>query len=399
VSSYVLDHLAAAASALSLAMRDLGTTPLASGDVVAAARAIVDQAEFMCTRSVAVFEPDVCREDGFANVSDWMLANTNARSGEGARRSRDAELLAKLPSWSDAVDAGTVGYVQVQAMSSVMTRKRLPFALRDEAILLDAAIQFTTSEFREIVARWVALCDDTVTAPESDDDAQMERRFQLALLSNGMWHAEGLLDSLTGANLNAALEAAMPGPCPDDVRTIAQKRHDALNDIALESLANEGRGEVGGERHHVTILLDPATGMAQLERGLFLSTVTRDMVLCDCISTSVWLTPTGEPFNVGTPTSSIPKKTRRAAAARDRGCRYPGCCRPARWTDIHHFTARADGGTHELRNLGSLCRFHHRYAHRKGLKMYWAADGVTLIVEWPNGMIKHSPPIQGALAG
>jgi hypothetical protein len=307
--------------------------------------------------------------------------------------------LAKLPSWSDAVDAGTIGYVQVQAMSSVMTKKRLPFALRDEAILLDTAKQFTTSEFREIVARWLALCDDTVTAPESDDDAQMERRFQLALLSNGMWHAEGLLDSLTGANLNAALEAAMPGLCPDDVRTIAQKRHDALNDIALESLANEGRGEVGGERHHVTILLDPATGMAQLERGLFLSTVTRDVVLCDCIATSVWLTPTGEPFNVGTPTSSIPKKTRRAAAARDRGCRYPGCCRPTRWTDIHHFTARADGGTHELRNLGSLCRFHHRYAHRKGLKMYWAADGVTLIVEWPSGMIKRSPPIQGALAG
>jgi hypothetical protein len=141
-------------------MSDLGTSPLASGDVVAAARAIVDQAEFMCTRSVAVFGSDVCREDGFANVSDWMLANTNARSGEGARRGRDAELLAKLPSWSDAASSGAIGYVQVQAMSSVMTRKRLPFALRDEAILLDAAKQFTTSEFREIVARWVALCDD-----------------------------------------------------------------------------------------------------------------------------------------------------------------------------------------------------------------------------------------------
>jgi hypothetical protein len=399
VSSSVLDHLATAAAALRLAMTDLGTTPLTSGDVVAAARAIVDQAEIMCTRSVTGLNRETCREDGFPNVSDWMLANTSAAPGEGARRAKHAKLPAELPLWGKAASKGTIGYEQIRVLSSVMDRKRFMFARRDETLLLQAALQFNVAEFREIVARWVALCDDEVTAPESDDEAQSERRFQLAQLANGMWHAEGLLDSLTGANLNAALEAAMPKPSPDDLRTITQKRHDALNDIALESLANENRGELGGERHHVTILVEAKTGLAQLEGGMFLSTVTRNMVLCDCVATSIWVSADGEPFQVGTPKSSIPKKTRRAAAARDRGCRFPGCCRPTRWTDIHHFTARADGGTHELRNLGSLCRFHHRYAHRKGLKMYWAADGVTLIVEWPNGVIKHSPPIQNALAG
>jgi hypothetical protein len=102
VNSSVLDDLATAASALSLAMTDLGTTPLASGDVVAAARAIVDQAEIMCTRSVAVLNRETCQEDGFANVSDWMLANTNAAPGEGARRGKHAKLLAELPLWGEA---------------------------------------------------------------------------------------------------------------------------------------------------------------------------------------------------------------------------------------------------------------------------------------------------------
>ena len=378
-------------------MDDLGNCTPGAGAIVAAARAIVDQAEIVCTRSVSALDAESCREDGFPNVSDWMMANTNAIPGEGARRQRHAELLAKLPLWADAASAGTIGYAQIQLLSGVMTKRRFVFAQRDEAILLQSAIDFTVAGFREVLVHWVSLCDDTVTAPESDDDAQAERRFQLSRLNNGMWHAEGLLDPLAGANLNAALDAAMPTPCEDDLRTTTQKRHDALNDIALESLANENRNDIGGERPHVTIFLDAATGLAHTDQPIYLSLVTRDMVLCDCIATSVWLTPTREPFDVGTPKTSIPKKTRRAVAARDRGCRYPGCCRPTRWTDIHHMTSRSDGGTHELRNLASLCRFHHRYTHRKRLKLYWASDGVTLFVEWPNGVIKHSPPIQRAL--
>jgi hypothetical protein len=81
----------------------------------------------------------------------------------------------------------------------------------------------------------------------ADDVGEAERRFQLAPLNNGMSHTEGLLDKLTGANLHAALEAAMPKPCHGDNPHDHPKPHDALSDIALESLANAGRSEVGGE--------------------------------------------------------------------------------------------------------------------------------------------------------
>jgi hypothetical protein len=59
---------------------------------------------------------------------------------------------------------------------------------------------------------------------------------------------------------------------------------------------------------------------------------------------------------------------------------------------------RKQGGTHELENLVEMCRFHHRYAHRKGLRMHWDNDGITLMVEWPNGILKHAPPINYNLA-
>lgn len=121
-------------------MDDLGNCTPGAGAIVAAARAIVDQAEIVCTRSVSALDAESCREDGFPNVSDWMMANTNAIPGEGARRQRHAELLAKLPLWADAASAGTIGYAQIQLLSGVMTKRRFVFAQRDEAILLQSAI-------------------------------------------------------------------------------------------------------------------------------------------------------------------------------------------------------------------------------------------------------------------
>ncbi len=51
---------------------------------------------------------------------------------------------------------------------------------------------------------------------------------------------------------------------------------------------------------------------------------------------------------------------RRFVAARDRGCRHPGCSRPAIWTDLDHVTAHDRGGATDCANLCTLCRRHHR---------------------------------------
>ena len=101
---------------------------------------------------------------------------------------------------------------------------------------------------------------------------------------------------------------------------------------------------------------------------------------------------TGIPFDVGTPQSVVPVRNRRAVVARDRCCRYDRCGRDARWTQLHHLKHRHDGGTHELGNLVLLCRFHHRLLHRMGLKASFDIDGVTLMIEWPGGIVIRSPP-------
>ena len=54
---------------------------------------------------------------------------------------------------------------------------------------------------------------------------------------------------------------------------------------------------------------------------------------------------------------------RRAIAARDRGCVFPGCRRPSRHCDIHHLVERSRGGPSKVSNGALLCRFHHRLVH------------------------------------
>ncbi len=60
---------------------------------------------------------------------------------------------------------------------------------------------------------------------------------------------------------------------------------------------------------------------------------------------------------------------RRALAHRDGGCVFPGCTNPPQWTDAHHVEHWNNGGTTDLSNLASLCRYHHMVTHRNGWTM------------------------------
>ncbi len=74
--------------------------------------------------------------------------------------------------------------------------------------------------------------------------------------------------------------------------------------------------------------------------------------------------------------------TRRAVAARDGGCRFPGCTAPVSWCDVHHVRPRATeqhpeavDGDHHPANLVSLCRRHHTAVHRRGWHQTLDPDG------------------------
>ncbi len=69
---------------------------------------------------------------------------------------------------------------------------------------------------------------------------------------------------------------------------------------------------------------------------------------------------------------------RLAILARDRGCTFPACDRPAAWSQIHHILAWADGGPTTIDNAALICGFHHRTFEKDRLAMHHAARPTRL---------------------
>jgi hypothetical protein len=74
--------------------------------------------------------------------------------------------------------------------------------------------------------------------------------------------------------------------------------------------------------------------------------------------------------------------TRKALQVRDKGCRWPGCDRPAAWTAGHHFVHWSRGGPTDLSNLVLLCHRHH----------WMVREGGWQIVRVDGGELRAIPP-------
>ncbi len=164
-----------------------------------ALRGIIDLSELACTRSIGLVNAAAVRDEGTRTSLTGSPPTPTPDRMKARCRSKHAELLSKLPLFLQAAIDGTIGAAHIAVLAKALTKSRIPYAIRDEQVLLNAAVTMNVSTFTETISVWVSHCDDAVTAPDSEDEKQDERRFQLAQMSNGMWHAEGLLEPLTGS--------------------------------------------------------------------------------------------------------------------------------------------------------------------------------------------------------
>ena len=105
-----------------------------------------------------------------------------------------------------------------------------------------------------------------------------------------------------------------------------------------------------------------------------LTRLATETLLCDATFVPV-LFEDARPVAVGDATTPISTNLRTALAARDGGCRFPGCHAPVSWCDAHHIRARFDDGPTAIDNLMLLCRRCHRRVHRFRWRVSMRADG------------------------
>jgi hypothetical protein len=185
-----------------------------------------------------------------------------------------------------------------------------------------------------------------------------------------MGRIDGWLTPTAFETLHTSLQALMPPPLSGDIRTARQRRHDALEDLARDSLDRADTPEVGGEKPHLNVIVDwdALCGIAgerhEFENGAVIGLETVRRLACDSSVSRIVLGPKSEIIDVGRRTRVIPAALRRAIIARDRHCTWSGGCdRGPRWCDVHHLVHWTDGGETEPGNLTLLCRYHHTLTH------------------------------------
>jgi hypothetical protein len=159
-----------------------------------------------------------------------------------------------------------------------------------------------------------------------------------------------------------------------------QRRADALGLLAESALAHELDRGSSGDRYQVVLHVEGAhlqadgdAGQAVLEdSGTYVSAETSQRITCDASIVEMRHAPDGSVLDVGRRTRTIPPAIRRALAARDRLCRFPGCT--SRHRDVHHIRHWADGGATRIDNLVLLCRRHHRAVHEEGFRVVRTSD-------------------------
>jgi hypothetical protein len=340
------------------------------------------------------------KADGAVSAAAWVRHAVRVSDGAAREQVRTGRLLRDLlPETAAALASGDVGVEHVRVIGRAATA---------HPALVEAARRLGPRALTAVVARWADAVDPGAGLADAEC-AYSARRLSLSPTLGGMVAVDGLLDPESGTTLITAVQAlAGAGRAgSDDDRTPAQRRADALIELARVALDAGGLPASAGERPHLLVTVD-ATALVTASGSAALSGAVRDMPIpgvtaarlsCDALVTPLWVEG-GVPVDVGRTTRLVSSRLRRLLAARDGGCRFPGCDRPLAWCDAHHVIPWSIGGGTDQSNLVMLCRRHHRAVHEGGFRLVLAPDR-TVCVWRPDGTplaLRERPP-PGSAAG
>ena len=374
-------------------------------DLLAAARAVEHLARLTYAVQVAVAgEIDLARlaqVHGQTSTAVLLRNALNIGPGDAAARVRTArqvlpqdaisggEIAPQLPELGRHLHTGNLGAEQaaiiVKTMGKIPTE--VPVDVREDAerTLVGHARTMDPADLSKVAARLLVTLDpDGDFAPKNPAD-----RTELALgtrdARTGLTPIKGTLDDSTvAAFITATDPLAQPRPGVDgvkDQRSPATRLAQAFSTVLDGFLATNERPAQGGERPHVTMTLqyDALTNRLAdatlTAAGTPVGPAQARRILCDCDVIPAVLGANAEPLDIGRATRIWPTAIRRAALLRDGGCVFPGCDRPARWSEVHHIVFWMNGGPTSLDNAACLCGVHHALIHKGDWQVRMAKDG------------------------
>ena len=175
----------------------------------------------------------------------------------------------------------------------------------------------------------------------------------------------------------AATESETDAADPVDINTGNPIDTDAATEPDHENgsgSGDRGGGDAAADRGAYRDLFGDGTSVGWLPWMGPLSRNTSRQLACDCLLTAIVMDENGNPLNLARTARTVTAKQKRALTARDHGCAFPGCGKPAAWTEGHHIWHWTDGGPTDMNNLVLLCGFHHRLIHHSDWDVFIGTD-------------------------
>jgi hypothetical protein len=340
------------------------------------------------------------RRDGHLSAAAWLASKFKVAWGTARNEVRMARALEDMPVTRRALEDGDLSMSAARVLVDARDADHEAFR-SSEATLVEAAKIHSMQDVRRVAAYWRQAAEREA-AMAGEEKLRERRRLHASVTFMGMVRVDGDLDPETGETLLTALRAVLDAESrtagPDDARTPAQRRADALGEVCRQWLDLGDRPTVAGERPHVTVtagaevLRDGAGEPSELDHAGPVDPALARRVACDGTIRRVVMAGRSEPLDVGRRTPVVSPALRRAVIVRDRGCRFPGCDRPHSWCDAHHVVHWADGGPTALANLVLLCRRHHRMIHERSGFQLLLEDGRPVFRRPDGSVLEYRAP-------
>jgi len=428
--------MANAVASLSRVPRDIDAVRVLDDDALLTLTRIAADQVRLAQLNVSLLAGEIARRSAPELGSDGLAQREGHRTPEEVVRvttgttSADARAVVRVGAAAGAETPSALssavlsGRVSVAIADAIMTGLGRPTPTMD-ARALDAA----ASSLLERVATLDpdrarrearALRDelDLAGVAHREEERRNARSFRMGKKPNGMGWAHWTLDPETyaivsdifervtspkrrtprfdeGSSTNTVDRAEGPGAdlstevAEHDERTTEQYASDVFAELLRHGVDADTSGLLADGPAAVRVIVAAQTLNERRGRGWFEGQV--DPISVDtverlaCASGSVTLTVDGGPDNAGQPLNLgrerrlYSRAQRLALAARDGGCRWPGCERPPSWCEAHHINHwHRDGGRTDVADGILLCRHHHRLAHNNGWEIERAGPGYLL---------------------
>lgn len=328
--------------------------------------------------------------DGHLSMASWLRDRCRMGHHEASTMLRLGRFLVRYESIGNGVMVGRITMSQVRLMQGMVTRPTADLfeAMHDE--FADAIAPLTAAETATACQEWRRKAEAISDMPEPPVP---DRSLRYSRLDDGSMVGRFTFDGTLAALFAKAIDTARTWDGTNDQRSRPMANADAMADVIAFFNANHDKPGTPRNRPHLELHQlagDDVAHAISTSGGHVLDAASTATVTCDCVIHRI-VRQGSTVLDYGRTMRTVLPHLFRATAARDGGCRFPGCERPVAWCDAHHIRWWRNHGETKLDNLLLLCNRHHHLVHREQWSIQLQPDASCRFTG-PSGAVLSSRP-------